>query len=62
MDVTLETMTDEMKPDWMTFGRRGRSDTAKRVMEIMDREKFMQSAGFEAGYAGYAIGRHGGVK
>lgn len=48
MDVKLSKVADEMEPAWGNFGRQHNVQTAEKVMELMNSEKFRQATGHSA--------------
>lgn len=49
MNVSLENLKAIMEPRWAHFGRKKTSETAEKVMELMNSEKFRIASGGEAG-------------
>ncbi|KAK6606946.1 tryptophanyl-tRNA synthetase [Botrytis cinerea] len=48
MDASMEEMKEVMKPQWELFGRGQSTETADKVMEILNRESFKAAAGGSA--------------
>jgi hypothetical protein len=43
MDVSLENMSESLGPKWAHFGRKRNPDTAKKVMELLDSERYRRT-------------------
>ncbi|KAM0181046.1 hypothetical protein ACHAPF_001787 [Botrytis cinerea] len=54
MDASMEEMKEVMKPQWELFGRGQSTETADKVMEILNRESFKAAAGGSAPGADHA--------
>lgn len=48
MDASMEEMREVMEPQWELFGRRQGTETADKVMEILNRESFKAAVGGSA--------------
>ncbi|KAF7907621.1 uncharacterized protein EAF01_005207 [Botrytis porri] len=48
MDASMEEMKEVMEPQWELFGRGQSTETADKVMEILNRESFKAAAGGSA--------------
>ena len=48
MDASMEEMKGVMESEWEKFGRKEGSETAEKVMEILNRENFKTASGGNA--------------
>lgn len=44
MDVSLENLKSVMEPKWAHFGRKKNMETAEKVLEMMNTEKYRLAA------------------